>query len=52
MNRHDLRDEYRDETGKTTMVSDEIVEAHYTMDYVDWLEAKILDMLAFPFNES
>lgn len=43
MNRHDLTDEYRDETGKYTMVSDDVKEPHHTIDYVDWLEAKILD---------
>lgn len=39
----DIRDSYRDETGKSTMVDDSVIEPHYTVDYVRWLEQKVLE---------
>ena len=42
MDRRDLADEYREITGKPTMVSDNIKEPHYTFEYVTWLEDRII----------
>jgi hypothetical protein len=41
----DIRDEYQEETGKTTMeLTDCDLGARHTMEYVAWLESKLKNL--------